>query len=341
MWVQRHAVCKIARRLLIYRTLHTTSAMPSAKPLPKVDPNANVGFLFPGQGAQELKMTEKEQSIPAVAQMYATAADVLGYDLKKIVMEEEQQINETKYCQPAMLIAGLAAVEKLKLEDPDALKLCQAAAGLSLGEYTALVHAGAMSLEDALRVVQVRAQGMQAAGEAQKGTMLSIVGVDDAAIAQACERAAAATGQVATVANLLAPGIRAVSGGPDALQQVHDALKDEATKVAFLVVSGAFHTSMMAPAAEGLKKVLAEVDIRMPEMKVYANTTGKPYESVEQIRTELVKQVVEPVLWETTMKAMVADGHTSLYELGPRRQIKSMLRKVDPAVFKKTVNVTV
>eukprot|EP00045_Choanoeca_perplexa_P005496 m.46463 g.46463 ORF g.46463 m.46463 type:complete len:345 (+) comp13154_c0_seq4:120-1154(+) len=338
----RVATASGSRRIAcIYRHLHSTTIMPTAKAIPKVAADASVAFLFPGQGAQEPKMTAAELAIPAVAELYEVAHEVLGYDLKKIVMEEEQQINETIYCQPAMLVAGLAAIEKLKLEDPAALDLCKAAAGLSLGEYTALVYAGAMSFEDALKVVQVRAEGMQAAGEATKGTMLSIVGVEDSVIRQACEQAAAATSEVAAIANYLAPGIRAVSGGPNALQRVHDDLKEQATKVAFLVVGGAFHTSMMEPAAEGLKRALASVELQMPRVQVYANTTGRPYGSVEEIRDELIKQVVEPVLWETSLRNIIQDGYDTLYELGPRRQIKSMLRKVDMKVFKKTVNVTV
>eukprot|EP00049_Salpingoeca_infusionum_P019011 m.359742 g.359742 ORF g.359742 m.359742 type:complete len:335 (+) comp18701_c0_seq1:438-1442(+) len=301
----------------------------------------STAFLFPGQGSQEKGMTKDALSIPAVAEMYEVAQDVLGYDLKQIVMEDGEKVNMTSYCQPALLIAGLAAVEKLRETDPTVIDSVKATAGLSLGEYTALTFSGAISLRDALRLTKLRGEAMQAASDAEAGVMLSIVGVDDDEIVEAVNTARDATGQVVTIANYLAPQIRVVSGTPAAVDLVEEALTPKAIKVQRLNVSGAFHSALMAPACEKLAEALQAVDIQMPKMDVYANTTGKKYTSAIEIRDELLKQVAQPVRWEQLLKEMIGAGCTQLYELGPKRQIKSMLRKVDPKVFRAAKNVTV
>eukprot|EP00056_Hartaetosiga_gracilis_P006540 m.97447 g.97447 ORF g.97447 m.97447 type:complete len:402 (-) comp12496_c1_seq4:132-1337(-) len=298
-------------------------------------------FLFPGQGAQKLGMTKDVLNIERVKEMYKVAEDILGYNLKEIVLGDDKgRLDDTAVCQPAMLLAGLSAVEKLKEDNPEAIDKCVAAAGLSLGEYTALVHAGAMSLEDALKVVKVRGEMMQRASELSKGAMLSVIGVADDELKRACEVASAATKKEAVIANFLSKGIRVVSGDEDAVLAVKSAVEPHAVKVALLSVSGAFHTSLMAPAVDALRDVLQSVEISMPSCPVYSNTLGRTYESVDEIREQLVVQVASPVLWDTTL-SQVADLNCAIYELGPQRQIKSMLRKMDMKAFKRTKNVAV
>ncbi|EGD82102.1 hypothetical protein PTSG_02782 [Salpingoeca rosetta] len=225
-------------------------------------------FVFPGQGAQKVGMTKKELDIPAVQVMYAKAKDVLGYDIQKIVMGDSQEA----------LDSTLAALERLRLDDPDAVKRCTAAAGLSLGEYTALVAGGAITFEDALKIVKIRGEMMLEASKQNKGTMLSVIGVDDATLAAACEEVAAATRQTAEISNFLSPGIRVISGDEEAVEMVRFRIESKAMKVQYLAVSGAFHTRLMQPAVDALRSALDHIDIRMPHINVYANTLGRPYE---------------------------------------------------------------
>eukprot|EP00055_Hartaetosiga_balthica_P014727 m.82689 g.82689 ORF g.82689 m.82689 type:complete len:358 (+) comp8672_c3_seq3:1214-2287(+) len=298
-------------------------------------------FLFPGQGAQTLGMTQDIFDIPRVKEMFHKAQEILGYDIRQIIHgDDKTKLDATEVCQPAMLLAGLAAVEKLRLDNPEAIANCVATAGLSLGEYTALVHAGAISFEDALRVVMVRGKAMQTASDQRKGLMLSVIGVADDELNKACDVASANTNKEAIIANFLSTGIRVVSGDEAAVLAVKNAVEDKAAKVALLAVSGAFHTSLMYPAVQFLKEALAQVEIRMPSCTVFSNTLGRPYESADEIREQLVIQVASPVLWDTTLK-QVADLNCNIYELGPQRQIKSMMRKVDMNAFKRTKNISV
>jgi len=321
------------------KNMSTTSAS-------KINANAaSTGLLFVGQGAQTVGMTQNELEIPRVAEMYEIAEKVLGYDLKQIVMNgPAEKLSQTEYAQPALLIAGLAAVEKLRLSDSSALDNCAAVAGLSLGEYTALVHAGALSFEDAIKVVGVRAAAMQAAAEATNGKMVSVVGVTDAPLKGLCLLAENRTGKVVKIANYLFPKGRVVAGHAEAVDAFKIALSEsneKPLKVGDLVVSGAFHTSLMSSAQAAVANVLKEVEVKLPTIPVVANTTGRTYSSVEEIKTELAKQVVEPVLWENGVRSIIDSGCHLLYDMGPRTTIKAMVRKIDMKISKKIVDVQV
>eukprot|EP00047_Mylnosiga_fluctuans_P021064 m.99903 g.99903 ORF g.99903 m.99903 type:complete len:323 (-) comp8734_c0_seq5:112-1080(-) len=316
--------------------------IPSAPALTLVPSDApRTAFLFPGQGSQEPKMLASVLSIPAVQEMLDKAKDILGYDLQEIIMNGSEDIHKTIYCQPALLIAGLAAVEKLSRDQSDAVRFCEGAAGLSLGEYTALVFAQAISFEDALRLVKIRAEAMQRCADTRKGEMLSVVGLDDPDLQAMCDQAAAATGQTVRIANYLFKQGRVVSGEPAAIAEVTRLATPKATKVMLLKVSGAFHSSLMDGARDDLKRALADTTIRMPCVTVYANTTGRPYTSVEEIREQLYEQVVQPVRWEASVQAMVKGNYSGFYELGPRDQLKAMMRRIDLGAWKRTYNVTV
>jgi [acyl-carrier-protein] S-malonyltransferase len=237
-----------------------------------------------------------------------------------------------------MLVAGLSAVEKLRAENPEAISRCTAVAGLSLGEYTALVFAGALSLDDALRLVKARAEAMEEAAKKTKGGMLSIVGLDDVKLQEVCDKArsTAKAGQVIGVANLLFPEGRVVSGNDELLAQVEKLANEAgASKVSRLHVSGAFHTPLMAPASSALKAALQKVELSLPRIPVYSNVTAKPFASVEEIREGLAAQLCSPVLWEQSLKQILADGHRQLWELSPRaKQLKAMVNKIDKKAAK-------
>jgi len=300
-------------------------------------------LLFCGQGAQTVGMTAEQLAIPEVARMFEVATDLLGYDLKQIVLHgPPEALNQTEHAQPALLIAGLAAVHKLQADDPGALSRVTAVAGLSLGEYTALVHAGALTFEDAIKVVGVRARAMQSAGKEAPGKMATVINLDDATLDAIVAEVSAQTGDVIAVSNLLFPKGRVLGGTPAALSAAVSAVKARGRVIVKeLQVSGAFHTELMAKAQKPLADALAEVDISIPKIPVIANTTGKPYTSIDEIRTELVKQIVAPVLWEQSVEAILARHATTLYDMGPRQSIVPMIRKIDRAAAKKTKSVDV
>eukprot|EP00873_Tetraselmis_striata_P035122 jgi/Tetstr1/455386/TSEL_042218.t1 len=302
-------------------------------------PVSPIGFVFPGQGSQAVGMLKDVKDIPAVKEMLTKAQDVLGYDLLEVCTEgPAEKLNNTVYSQPALFVAGLAAVEKLRNENPTAVETCSATAGLSLGEYTALVFAGVLSFDDALKVVKVRAESMAAAAEqGDPHGMLSVVGLPDDKLAKLCSDEVAKQGEstVCQLANYLFPQGRVVSGHKKALEKVKEAAMEAgAIKAVEVQVSGAFHTPLMQPAREALEKVLAEVTFNEPRIPVYSNVTGKPFESGGEVAGMLQRQLVEPVMWERTMKNLQSDGKTQLFECGPGQQLKAMCKRIDSAMWK-------
>ena len=258
-------------------------------------------------------MLKDTKSLPAVAAMLEKAKDVLGYDLLDVCLNgPKSKLDDTVFSQPALFVAGLAAVEKLRAESPATVEGAAVAAGLSLGEYTALVFAGAMSFEDGLRVVKVRAESMAAAArQGRQHSMLSVIGVDDDSLAAICEDAKRGlpADTVCSVANFLFPQGRVVSGHKDALDKVADAAtKKGALKTSPVAVSGAFHTQLMAPAEQELRAALATVKFRAPRIPVISNVTGRPLGSPEDIPSMLCRQMLEPVQWESTIKARAGAG---------------------------------
>ena len=371
--------------LLLRPAAHSACTQVMAPPTPVAVPATPVAFLFPGQGSQAVGMLQSCKDLPAVATMLATAKRVLGYDLLSICVDgaflralsarlrrlcadgaaagPKSKLDDTVYAQPALFVAGLAAVEKLRSQDARAADGASACAGLSLGEYTALVHAGALSFEDGLKVVKVRAESMAAAAAAgQPHGMLSVVGLADSDLKKICDAAAAAAGPgcvgarrgvrslatltraasraVCSVANYLFPQGRVVSGDKAVLEDVLAKVTAAgALQAKMLAVSGAFHTSRMASAAEALKSVLAEVSFQQPRIPVYSNVTGEPFPDAAAIPALLARQLTEPVMWEDSIKARVGAGKNQLYELGPGQQIKAMVKRIDPNVWSATKNV--
>lgn len=340
------------------QTLYGTS--PEVPPATAEPSDASpVVFLFPGQGSQKVGMLASAAAeLPSVRLMCDKASEILGYDLLDVCVNgPKEKLDDTAFAQPALFVAGLAAVEKLRAESPETVASCSRAAGLSLGEYTALVFAGAMSFEDGLRVVRCRAEAMKAAAEEGDHGMLSVVGLADdkletcvaAARKTAAEKRAAAvpTGTepepvVLAVANYLFPTGRVVSGDADALEEVQRlATEAGAMKTAKVAVSGAFHTTRMASASEALRTALASVTVSEPRVPTYSNVTGTFFESASAIPDALAAQLVSPVRWEDTLRALVAEGKDEMYELGPMKQIKAMAKRVSQKAAAKFKNVDV
>ena len=318
----------LSRELLLSRKLLVVDF-----PIPLCPTNAAVtktAFLFPGQGAQKVGMgAQLAADLPAAKAIFDRAAEVLGYDLLALCANgPEEKLNSTVYSQPALFVCSLAALEQLKLDSPEVVENCAITAGLSLGEYTALVFAGAIDFEAGLRLVQARGRAMQDASDAAPSGMVSILGVDRDKIETLCDQAR--EGDVLQLANILCPGNIVVSGSNAACERVaQQAEAVGAMKVIPLTVAGAFHTALMQPAVDRLSAALAEVEIRLPRIPVVSNVDAQPHSNPDEIGALLVKQVVNPVLWEDSMRFLIDDfGVETCYEIGPGRVLRGLLKRI-------------
>ena len=269
------------------------------------------------------------QSVPAARALVDRAAEVLGYDLAAVCWEgPAEKLDSTVFSQPALFVMSLAALEKLRHERPEVIEQCVAAAGLSLGEYTALVFAGAMTFEDGLRVVQRRGEAMQAAADAVPSGMLSVLGLERSRVEQLCEEVRK-PGEVLQVANLLCPGNIVVSGDVSACERLAPLAESSgAMRTIKLAVAGAFHTPLMQTAVEKLQQALSEVPLSRPRIPVYSNVDARTHEEPEEIRRLLVRQVCSAVLWEDSMLGMLEAGVDLFYEVGPGRVLRGLLKRI-------------
>lgn len=291
---------------------------------------SKIAFLFPGQGAQAVGMGQSLHArLPAVQRLYAEANRILGYDLARLCFEgPAEDLDSTIYSQPALFVTSLAALEALRADSPEVVLSCEAAAGLSLGEYTALVFAGAMDFEGGLRLVQERGAAMQDAADAVPSGMVSILGMERIQVQSICD--AARGGGVLEIANLLCPGNIVVSGTNEACERAAEQAEAAgAMKAIPLAVAGAFHTSIMQPAVARLSAALARVPMRRPNIPVVSNVDAVPHPDPEEIRQLLVKQIVQPVRWEDSLRYLLTQGFDQFYEVGPGRVLRGLLKRID------------
>lgn len=279
-------------------------------------------FIFPGQGSQYVGMGKDFFDGDAASRaIFERADDILGVSLSRICFEgPEEELKQTRNTQPAIFLHSIVAFKRLKAT-PDM------AAGHSLGEYTALVAAGAMSFEDGLRLVRLRGELMQRAGEEQKGTMAAIVGLMPDAVEALCKEAA--TAGIVQPANYNSPGQIVISGSVDGVRKGMELAKARGAKlVKELVVSGAFHSPLMASARDGLKKKLDETDIVDAAVPVYANVTAEPVTKANDIRDVLFRQLTYPVRWEESVIHMVRDGAQKFVEVGPGKVLQGLVKRI-------------
>jgi [acyl-carrier-protein] S-malonyltransferase len=301
---------------------------------------SRIAFLFPGQGAQTVGMGKRlAESLPSVRRLYDQAGEILGYDLAKLCFEgPAEQLDSTVFSQPALFVTSLAALESLRRESPDVVLSCEAAAGLSLGEYTALVFAGVMDFEDGLVLVQKRGDAMQEAADATPSGMVSILGLERVEVEALCEKARG--GEILEIANHLCPGTIVISGTNAACERAAElAPKMGAMKAVPLAVAGAFHTRIMRPADERLAEALSGMTLHRPRIPVVSNVDARPHDDPEEIRRLLVKQLLSPVLWENSMRYLIAQGFDQFYEVGPGRVLRGLLRRIDRGVSCQSVEV--
>ncbi|MCC9655096.1 ACP S-malonyltransferase [Rhodopirellula halodulae] len=291
---------------------------------------AKPAILFPGQGAQTPGMgTWLCAEYSLANDLFEEANDVLGYDLKQLCAEgPAEKLNETVHSQPALFVVGVAAARVHDELNPELAKKIVAAAGLSLGEYTAVCYAGGVSFADGLKLVQRRGEAMQACADAIESGMVSVLGLDLEKLTSVCEEARQGE-EILQPANLLCPGNIAVSGHRSALERLEPvASAAGAMKVVPLSVAGAFHTPIMNGAVEQLTQALAEVELSDTRIPVYSNVDAAPHTSADEIRQLLARQVVNPVRWDDSVNAMLGDGIDGFLEAGTGRVLRGTIKRI-------------
>lgn len=287
-------------------------------------------IVFPGQGSQAVGMlADLYENYDVVKQTFAQASDALGYDLWALVSEDaDGKLNQTEYTQPALLTASVAvwrAYEDKGGDKPEYL------AGHSLGEYSALVCAGVISLEKAVKLVEMRGQFMQQAVPAGTGAMAAIIGLDDDAIAAACEQAA--EGQVVSPVNFNSPGQIVIAGNKEAVERAMVLCKEAGAKRALpLPVSVPSHCALMKDAADKLAAELNSIEFNTPAIKVVNNVDVKAEQEPEAIKQALVRQLYSPVRWTETIQHFASLGVTESYEFGPGKVLSGLVKRIDKSV---------
>ncbi len=281
-------------------------------------------YVFPGQGAQFVGMGKDLYDSSAEAKsLFEQANEILGFRITDIMFSgSEEELKQTKVTQPAVFLHSVIMAKTLGV-NPDAV------AGHSLGEFSALVVAGALSFEDALKLVSKRAMAMQAACEAEAGTMAAVLGLADEIVEQICS----SIDGVVVAANYNCPGQLVISGAVEAVEAACVAAKEAGAKRALrLPVGGAFHSPLMAPAREELAKAIEAAPFATPTCPIYQNVDAKPYSTPEQIKANLIAQLTAPVRWTYIVKNMLEDGVTEFTELGPGAVLQGLIKKVSTDV---------
>ena len=294
-------------------------------------PLSKVAFVFPGQGSQKVGMCKDfYDSYACAKKVFEEADDALGFSITKMCFEgPEEDLRLTKYTQPAILTCSVAALAVMREHGLE----CEAAGGHSLGEYSALVAADVMKLQDAVVAVHKRGEFMQEAVPVGEGAMAAVMGLTPDEIVAICQNVEAECGEEVQAVNFNCPGQVVIAGATKAVDKASEALKAAGAKRAIpLPVSAPFHSTLMKPAAERLKEVLDKIEFRDAKFPVFSNVTAEPVVKAEEIRALLVKQAASPVKWEMSMHRMIKDGFDTFVEVGPGKVLTGFTRKIDRAM---------
>ena len=285
---------------------------------------SKTALLFAGQGAQTVGMgRDFAETIPSAKMWFDRANVALGYDLAAICFNgPDAELTKTEHAQPGIFLVSWVVFELLKERVP-ALQF-EATAGLSLGEFTALTAAGAMTFEDGLRVVRQRGKFMHEACDATQGGMAAVIGLEEALTREACAEAGV------VLANLNCPGQLVISGAADCIARACEIAKAKGARKALpLPVAGAYHSPLMASAQPKLKEELARTNLATPIAPVISNVTAQPHAAPDQISMRLVEQVTSSVRWEASMRYLLAQGFTRFIELGPGTALGGFMKRID------------
>lgn len=298
-------------------------------------PDHSVAWLFPGQGAQEAGMgRDVDEGSTAARRVFQAADETLGYSISQICFEgPDERLQDTQFAQPALFTTSIACLEAARELGGLPDEAPAFVAGHSLGEYTALVAADALDFEDGLRLVQERGRLMSQAAQQQSGAMAALIGLDEERVIELCREAGV------EVCNINAPGQIVIGGTPDAVDAAMAlALERGAQRGVKLRVSGAFHTSLMQPAAEGMAVAVAATPMRDPRVAIVANTTAEPITTAQALRDELVQQLVQPVQWLRSVQYLCEHGVDSVIEFGPGRVLTGLTKRIDRAFAVRNVS---
>ena len=281
-------------------------------------------YVFPGQGSQAVGMGKDiYDNVPVAKELFEKANEILGFRITDIMFNgTPEELKQTKVTQPAVFLHSVILAKALGV-NPDAI------AGHSLGEFSALVVAGALSFEDGLKLVSKRAMAMQQCCEEQPGSMAAVLGLDDKTIEEVC----ASVEGVVVAANYNCPGQLVISGADAAVDEACEKLKAAGARRALrLPVGGAFHSPLMEPARKELEAAIAEAEFKTPSCPVYQNVDAQPYTNAETIKKNLIAQLTAPVRWTQIVEKMIADGVTEFTELGPGNVLQGLVSKVSREV---------
>lgn len=280
-------------------------------------------YLFPGQGAQFEGMgKDLYESSEMAKDLFHKANEILGYEITKIMFEgSAEDLKQTKVTQPAIFLHSVISAKLLGDQfQPEMV------AGHSLGEFSALVAANALSFEDGLKLVYQRAMAMQEACELAPSTMAAVLGLDDEVVEEVCE----SMDGIVVAANYNCPGQLVISGEVDAVNNACEALKEKGARRAMVLpVGGAFHSPLMNPAKEKLAKAIRETNIEKPVCPIYQNAVAKAVTDKEEIKNNLIAQLTAPVKWTQSIQQMIEDGGTEFYEIGPGKVLTGLMRKIN------------
>jgi [acyl-carrier-protein] S-malonyltransferase len=288
---------------------------------------SKTALLFAGQGAQAVGMgKDLAEKYPSAKAWFERANAALGYDLAEICFNgPEAELTRTENAQPGIFLVGWAAFQLLKEQAPEVA--FEATAGLSLGEFTALTAAGALSFEEGLQVVRQRGRFMQEACDATRGGMAAVIGLDEQNTREVCAQAGV------VVANLNCPGQLVISGEAERIGQACELAKERGARRALpLQVAGAYHSPLMDGARPKLQAELEKVALHQPRVPVISNVTARPHDSAASLGARLVEQVTSSVLWEESMRYLLRQGFTRFIELGPGTALSGFMKRIDKSV---------
>ncbi|MGC6478916.1 MAG: ACP S-malonyltransferase [Flavobacteriaceae bacterium] len=280
-------------------------------------------FVFPGQGAQFPGMgKDLLEQYPHLQSRFDTAKELLGFDIQQIMFEgTKEELLQTRVTQPAIFLHAVLHAEALGDDFQP-----QGVAGHSLGEFSALTAAGALSFSDGLQLVAKRAEAMQKACENSQGTMAAILGLEDEVVEKICAQVSG----IVIPANYNCPGQLVISGAQEAVEEACEELKNKGAKRALLLpVSGAFHSPLMETARQSLASAIEHTDFQSPICPIYQNVDAQAYTDTDKIQQNLIEQLTAPVRWTQIVHQMAADGYTSFVELGPGKVLQGLIRKID------------